>query len=133
MPRPLSKTLTEAERRIMDVLWRRGEASVRTVADDLSEEKPVAYNSVLTILGILHKKKYVGFRRDGRAHIYRPVVSQANARQEALENLVTGFFGGSKNAFAQYLLDEDQIDVAGLKKLKSLVGAKRTKKSEASK
>jgi len=120
MARPSSKTLTEAEQRVMQALWRRGEASVRDVVDDLSSDHAVAYNTVLTILGILHKKKYVSFRREGRAHIYAPAVSQTDARDEALDNLVSRFFGGSKNAFAQYLLEEEQIAPAELEKLKAL-------------
>ncbi len=120
MSRPPSKTLTEAEQRVMQALWRRGEASVREVTDDLPADHEVAYNTVLTILGILHKKKYVSFRREGRAHIYAPAVSQTAARNEALDHLVSRFFGGSKNAFAQYLLDEEQLDSAELEDLKAL-------------
>lgn len=120
MARKKSKTLTEAEQRVMEVLWRVEEASVRQVTDELSAEKPVAYNTVLTILSILHRKKYVEFRRDGRAHVYRPAMSQANAQREAFENLITRFFGGSKNAFAQYLIDEEEIDADELQRLKAL-------------
>lgn len=128
MARKKSKTLTEAEQRVMEVLWRVREASVRQVTDELSAEKPVAYNTVLTILGILHRKKYVEFRRDGRAHVYRPAISQTNAQREAFENLITRFFGGSKNAFAQYLIDEEDIDADELQRLKALAqkAAKKT-------
>ncbi|NNL89020.1 MAG: MarR family transcriptional regulator, partial [Marinicaulis sp.] len=69
MARKASKTLTEAEQRIMKILWRLKEASVRDVANELSKDKATAYNTVLTILGILHRKKYVKFRRNGRAHV----------------------------------------------------------------
>ena len=118
MARKASKTLTEAEQRVMEVLWRLEEASVRAVADELSKDKPAAYNTVLTVLGILHRKKYVTFRRDGRAHVYRPAVSQASAQREAFDHLITRFFGGSKNAFAQYLIDEEEIDADELRRLK---------------
>lgn len=128
MARKASKTLTEAEQRVMEVLWRLTEASVRDVANELSKNKPVAYNTVLTILGILHRKKYVKFRRDGRAHVYRPAISQASAQHEAFDHLITRFFGGSKNAFAQYLIDEEKIDADELHRLKALAQkAKGTK------
>ena len=125
MPRQTTKTLTEAEQRVMEVLWRLEEASVRDVAAELEKEKPTAYNTVLTILGILHRKKYVSFRREGRAHIYRPTVTLTNARKEAFDHLVSRFFGGSKNAFAQYLLEEDNLKPDELKRLKSLVKNER--------
>lgn len=125
MARKTAKTLTEAEQRVMQVLWRLKEASVRDVVDELSREKPTAYNTALTILGILHRKKYVKFRRDGRAHVYRPSVSQTGARREAFDHLVSQFFGGSKNAFAQYLVEEEDIDADELRRLKAL--AKKAK------
>ena len=127
MARATSKTLTEAEQRVMDVLWRCDEASVRDVADTLAQERDVAYNTVLTILGILHKKKYVEFRRDGRAHIYRAVISENEAQREAVDNLVSRFFGGSSNAFAQYLVDENAIDPNELQRLKSMTQKARKK------
>ena len=127
MARQVSKSLTEAEQRVMEVLWNKGEASVRDVADTLDEERPVAYNTVLTILGILHKKKYVRFRREGRAHIYRPAVTQAGARGEAFDQLVKRFFGGSKDAFAQYLVDEDMLDPNELAALKKLAAQRKPK------
>ena len=120
MPRKTAKTLTEAEQRVMEVLWRLEEASVRDVAEELSKDKPTAYNTVLTILGILHRKKYVKYRRDGRAHVYRPAVTQASAQREAFNQLITRFFGGSKNAFAQYLIEEENIDAEELRRLKAL-------------
>ena len=127
MARATSKTLTEAEQRVMDVLWRCEEASVREVADALSQERDVAYNTVLTILGILHKKKYVKFRRDGRAHIYHAVISESEAQREAVDTLVSRFFGGSSNAFAQYLVDEKAIDPDELRRLKSMTQKARRK------
>ena len=59
MPKPKSDVLTEAEQRIMRVLWEKGEASVRDVTDALEPTYPVAYNTVLTLLRILTDKDYV--------------------------------------------------------------------------
>lgn len=129
MARPSSKSLTQAEQRVMQVLWEKGEAPVRVVVEALEKTRPVAYNTVLTILGILHRKKYVHYRSVGRAHVYRPAVSQAGARGEAFDQLVTQFFGGSKNAFAQYLIDEEKIDARELQELKELTaGANKKRK-----
>ncbi len=130
MARPSSKSLTEAEQRVMQVLWEQGEASVRDVVEALEKDRPVAYNTVLTILGILHRKKYVRFRSAGRAHIYRPAVTQAGARGEAFDQLVSRFFGGSKNAFAQYLVDEEMIDADELAKLKKLASQNKKRKAD---
>ena len=89
MPKPRSDVLTEAEQRVMHVLWDKGEASVREVTDALEKTYPVAYNTVLTILRILTDKDYVSPRQDGRAFIYTPSVSRADARSRALKKMVS--------------------------------------------
>ena len=66
MPPKQSPTLTEAELRIMDVLWRRGSGTVQQVLEWL--DSALAYNSVLTTIRILERKGYVKHVKDGRAH-----------------------------------------------------------------
>ncbi|MEO1241028.1 MAG: BlaI/MecI/CopY family transcriptional regulator [Pseudomonadota bacterium] len=125
MPRPPSKTLTQSEERIMRVLWSRDEASVNDICEALLDDHKSAYNTVLTILGILHRKNYVRYTRKGRAYIYRAVVSQTQARREAFEMLVSQFFGGSKNAFAQYLVDDQRLSAEQIDGLKSRLRQKQ--------
>jgi predicted transcriptional regulator len=118
MPRPKSDVLTEAEQRIMRVLWQKGEASVREVTDALEPTYPVAYNTVLTLLRILTDKDYVKPRQDGRAFIYSPTVSRAEARTRALRKLASTFFEGSPTALAQHLLRTEKLSAKELKSLK---------------
>ncbi len=72
MARSKSATLTEAELRIMNVLWDRGSATVHEVLEALPAKPALAYNSVLTIIRILEKKGYVKHVKDKRAHVYTP-------------------------------------------------------------
>jgi predicted transcriptional regulator len=123
MPKPRSDVLTEAEQRIMRVLWAKGEASVREVTDALEDSYPVAYNTVLTLLRILTDKDYVTPRQDGRAFIYRPLVSRSEARTRALKKLMGTFFEGSPTALAQHLLKTEEISPAELRKLKKEIDA----------
>lgn len=118
MARSKSPVLTEAEQRIMRALWARGEASVRDVTEDVSAEKPAAYNTILTILGILADKGYVEARREGRAFLYRPLVTRAEARTQALRQLLAQFFEGSPTALAQHLIRDNDIDPAELAALR---------------
>ncbi len=74
MPPRTSPTLTEAELRIMNVLWMKGSGSVQQILDGLPKKPALAYNSVLTTVRILEKKGYVKHVKDGRAHIYLPLV-----------------------------------------------------------
>ena len=102
----------------MRVLWEKGEASVRDVTDALGDSYPVAYNTVLTLLRILTDKDYVAPRQDGRAFIYRPIVSRAEARTRALRKVVSTFFEGSPNELAQHLIRSETLSANELQALK---------------
>jgi predicted transcriptional regulator len=118
MPKPKSDVLTEAEQRVMRVLWEKGEASVREVTEALETSYPVAYNTVLTILRILTDKDYVVPRQDGRAFIYTPSVSKADARSRALRKMMSTFFEGSPTELAQHLIRNETLNAKELQALK---------------
>lgn len=127
MARPPSPTLTESERAILEVLWDKGEASVREVTDELSKQKSVAYTTVLTMFNTLSKKGFVTHRPEGRAFIYRAAITRELARKQALDHLLQQFFDGSPNVLAQHLLSEHDIDQAELKALQRKVSIAKSK------
>ena len=118
MARRKSQTLTDGELRIMDVIWRLEEATVRDVTDELGD---VAYNTVQTMLRILDEKGYVTYRKDGRAFVYRALVNRGDARAAALKHLLGRFFGGSRTALVENLLRDDDLDAMEIDRLKRLV------------
>ena len=128
MARPRSSTLTEGEQRIMEVLWRLGEASVQDVTNALTAVEPVAYTTVLTMLRILHDKKYVDYRKEGKAHVYVPLVTRDAARSSALKQLLRRFFDDSPEALAQHLMREEDLDLQELERLGARVGFAKGKK-----
>ncbi len=119
MARPKSDILTDAEQRVMRVIWSKGEASVRDVTDALTSTYPVAYNTVLTLLRILTDKGYVSPRQEGRAFVYTALVSRQDARSQALKKLVSQFFEGSPTALAQHLFRSEDLSAAELEALKA--------------
>lgn len=127
MARPASPTLTKSEQAILEVLWERGEASVREVADELSKQKPVAYTTVLTMFNILGKKSFVSHRQEGRAFIYRAAITREEARQQALDHLLSQFFEGSPNLLAQHLLQDHDIGREEIRALRNKVNDARAR------
>lgn len=121
MARPVSSTLTDSERRILEVLWKKKEASVCEVADELSRSKPVAYTTVLTMFKVLDKKGLVHHRTEGRAFIYSAAISRGEARRQALENLLRSFFNDSPSVLAQHLIEEHDMDADELAALQKRV------------
>lgn len=131
MARPASPQLTDAEQRIMALLWERGEASVRELTDALQAEHSLAYTTVLTTIRIMAEKGYVDFRKEGKAHIYKPLLSRDGARRQALGSLVRSLFGGSPQSLAQHLVADEQLSLEDIEALREAL-LKETKKGEAS-
>jgi predicted transcriptional regulator len=118
--RKKSPTLTEAELRLMDVLWERREATVGDVVEALGDP-PLAYNTVLTTLRILEKKGYVTHRSVGRAFVYSPQVERDEARSNVIAYVLTRFFDNSPRALMLKLLDTEKIDEAEASRLRALI------------
>ena len=120
MARTKSPALTDAEARVMGVLWRRQEATVADVVGSF-KKRPVTYSTVQTILRILETKGYVTHDKVERAFVYRPVVDQVQARRRALRHLVSRLFDGSPSLLVSNVLEDESIDPAELKRLKELI------------
>ena len=121
MPRRRSPSLTDAEARVMAVLWQRQTASVADVVAALKKKHAVSYSTVQTILRILEDKGYVSHEKVARAFIYRPRVDERRARQRALKHLVTRLFNGSPSLLVLNVLEDEQIDAEELSRVKKLI------------
>jgi predicted transcriptional regulator len=120
MARRRSATLTEAELRLMEVLWERGQASVAEVTAALPAP-PIAYNSVLTTMRILERKGYVAHEEAGRAFIYRALVAREEAAGHAVGHLLSRFFDNSGGSLALRLIENERPSVDELLRLKELI------------
>src|SRR5438874_707874 len=127
MPRKPSETLTEAELRVMNVAWSKGPATVQQVLDWLSADYDLAYNSVLTTIRILEKKGYLKHTKDGRAHIYRPVIAREEASRSEVRHLVSRFFGNSHQSLLLNLLQEQELNAEEIKQLRQILEASERK------
>ena len=123
MARKKSPTLTEAELRLMDVLWARGDGTVSDVAAALGDP-PLAYNTVLTTLRILEKKGYVEHRAVGRAFVYSPKVGRDEARSSVIDYVVSRFFDNSPRALMLKLLDTEPLAERDVARMRALLQQK---------
>jgi predicted transcriptional regulator len=119
VPPKKSATFTEAELRIMDVLWRKGSGTVQQVLEWLPST--LAYNSVLTTIRILEKKGHVKHVKDGRAHIYEPIIGREEATRFEIRHLVSRFFRNSHEALLLNILQDEEIDTVQLKRLREML------------
>jgi predicted transcriptional regulator len=121
MPRRRSPALTDAEARVMAVLWERTTATVADVVAALKKKRVVSYSTVQTILRILEAKGYVSHEKVGRAFIFRPRVDERQARRRAVRHLMTRLFNGSPSLLVLNVLEDEQIDSDELARLKKLI------------
>lgn len=119
-PRP-SGTLTEAELRIMNVLWGRGSGTVQQVLDSITERPALAYNSVLTTIRVLERKGYLKHLKDGRAHVYTPLVGQKEATRSEIRHLVGRFFKNSQEQLVLNLLEDQGIGPEEIGRLREML------------
>jgi BlaI family transcriptional regulator, penicillinase repressor len=122
MPRKPSQQLTEAELRLMNVLWDRGQGSVGEVAEALDANPPLAYNTILTTLRILEAKGYVRHTKESRAFIYEPLVGRDEASTGALRQLLARFFDNSPELLVANLLKDEKLRKRDLDRLRRLIG-----------
>jgi len=90
---PRLPALSRRERQVMDILFRRGEATAAEVMSDLPD--PPTYSSVRSILKILVEKGHATFREEGLRYVYLPAANTTELREEALKHLIRTFFDGS--------------------------------------
>ena len=121
MPRNRSNTLTEAELRLMRLLWRCGECSVQDLVSAMPAEGRLAYNSVLTTIRILETKGYVEHRQEGRAFVYTAVVAEEDAQQSEVRHVISRFFGDSRERLMLALLGDGDVSAGELEALKRAI------------
>src|SRR5579859_856019 len=119
MPRKKTNTLTNAEHRIMEVIWARGSATVAEVVEAL--ESKDAYTTILTLMRILKAKGYLSTRKEGRAHVFTPRVDRDTAARKAVHQLLSKFFSGSPSELVLSFLREDELTPMELDAIKQRI------------
>lgn len=110
MPLPSLSDLARRERQIMDVVFRRGEATVAEVLEDLPD--PPSYSAVRAMLRKLQDKGYLRYRQDGPRYLYSATVPRDEATESALQRLVRTFFNGSPTRAVAALLDMESAQLS---------------------
>jgi len=107
----------------LKALWRLGEGTVKDVREVLTENRHLAYTTVMTVLDRLVRREAVGRRKSGRAFVYAPLKERDALRRIAVKELVDCFFDGSQEALLAFLregpaepvaapAEEDRLDTA---------------------
>lgn len=101
------------EAAVMERLWKRGDATVRDIVDDLARTRSLAYTTVMTIMSRLHAKGLLDRSREGKTYVYRPAFTREEHRARLSRDIVRGLvdeFG--ELALAQFAAELDGVDTA---------------------
>jgi predicted transcriptional regulator len=119
MPRKKTPMLTNAEHRIMEVIWARGSATVAEVVEAL--EGKDAYTTILTLIRILKAKGYLSSRKEGRAFVFTPAVDRETVARRAAHQLLSKFFGGSPSELVLSFLRDEELTPEELDHIKQKI------------
>jgi predicted transcriptional regulator len=109
--------LTEVELELMHVVWGLGDATVKQVHDVLSARRPVAYTTVMTMLGLLAKKGHLKREESGKAFVYRPAHTKGRVVSKMLDDFVSRVFHGSARPLVLALLKDRKISKRDLEEI----------------
>lgn len=110
------KELTKAEEQVMQILWDIEQGFVKDVLAKMPEPKP-AYNTVSTIIRILEKKGFVGYKAYGKTHEYFPLIDKKSYSNFYLKNFIGGYFGGSFQKLVSFFAKENEMDITDFESL----------------
>jgi predicted transcriptional regulator len=117
----------------MNVLWVKGSGTVQQVLDSIMEKPAIAYNSVLTTIRVLERKGYLKHLKDGRAHVYSPVVGQQEATRSEIRHLVSRFFKNSEEQLVLNLLEDQGLEAEEIGRLREMLTQKDVMQKDTTK
>src|SRR5579864_7822696 len=120
--------LAEGQLEIMEVVWERGEATVGEVWKALSARRPVARNTVQTVLQRLKEQGWLHSRTDGHAHRFRAAVPRRAALRDMLQRLVDVVFAGSTEGMMASLLDRRKVSPEEAARIRAMIDQAERKK-----
>ena len=113
--------LSDLQIMVMKVLWERDKLSVSEVHKLINVQKELALTTVATLLKRMHEKGVVGFEKQGRQHLYFPLVSEKEVKTSMLANILTNLFDGNPSELVHHLVGQGGVDEKELGEIKDLL------------
>jgi predicted transcriptional regulator len=98
---------TESELEILQILWKKGLATVREVHEELGQTKDVGYTTTLKLMQIMNEKGIVKRDDSMRTHVYQAAVNKEKTQKHLLNKMIDSLFGGSSTQLVIQALGDD--------------------------
>ncbi|PST84715.1 CopY family transcriptional repressor [Pedobacter yulinensis] len=117
--------LTKAEERIMQVIWALERCFVKDILEALDENPKPPYNTVSSIVRLLEKKGYVGYKAYGKTYEYFPLIARADYARTTFGKLLSGYFDNSPASLLSFMVKENPLSKADIKAIRELIDKKK--------
>lgn len=110
--------LTKTEERIMQVLWKLKKAFVKDILDAIDDNPKPPYNTISSVVRLLEKKSYIGFKAYGKTYEYFPLVSKSDYRKSSFKKMLAGYFDNSAENLVSFMVKEQNLSKEEIEKIK---------------
>ncbi len=119
------RAMSPTETEILRLVWQLDEATVQQIRDELPPNRPLAYNTVQTLLCRLEEKGYLKHVQRGRAHVFSPLAKPQEVIKTTVHDFLGRLFGGDPKPLVQFLAEDGQINEEDIKRLRELIKKRR--------
>lgn len=112
---------TESELEILQVLWQKGEATVREVHEELAALKECGYTTTLKLMQIMHEKGIVERDSTNRTHVFKAILTQENTQKQMLDKMVSTLYSGSHSQLVMQALGSHKPSVSEINAIQTLL------------
>jgi BlaI family penicillinase repressor len=112
---------TPAELEILNVLWNLHEATTQVVNNYLNEKRRVGYTTTLKTMQLMAEKDILGRRKEGKSHVYFPLITELNTKNNMLDRFITHTFGGSSSQLVMQLLGNKSVSQDEINEIKTFL------------
>ncbi|ATP58614.1 CopY family transcriptional repressor [Pedobacter ginsengisoli] len=113
--------LTKAEERIMQIIWKLQKAFVKDIIEEMDEDPKPPYNTISSIVRLLEKKGYLGYKAYGKTYEYFPAISKEEYAKTTFSKLFAGYFDNSPVSLLSFMVKEQSLSESDIVELKSLI------------
>ena len=116
----MENKLTEAEKGIMEILWKKEKAFMKEILEEFPEPKPAA-TTVATLLKRMQNKNLIEYKTFGNSREYFPKVRKEAYFNEEMTSMIDRFFNNSVSQFASFFTSNAKLSQKQLKELRDII------------
>ena len=113
--------LTKTEERVMQIIWKLKTCFVKDIIDVITDDPKPPYNTISSVVRILEKKEYVGYKAYGKTYEYYPLITKGEYRKESVKKILSGYFDNSAESLFSFMLKEKQLSKDDINKIKEII------------